>query len=130
MCTSMRICKGICIVDDDPYFRMILEKRIRRQHPDLPLHFFGEATEMAEAMRSQFLEDWPEIFLIDINLPGDSGWDILRTYEAFFSRHKELGGRTFITSSSVFYTDLEKANSSPVIAGYFTKPVDPTDLGL
>lgn len=126
----MRICKGICIVDDDAYFRLILEKRIRKQDPERPLYFFSDAVELAEALQSHFKDEWPEIFLLDINLPGDSGWDLLQTFEAEFALHKELGGKTYITSSSVFYTDLEKARSSPLIAGYFSKPVDPADLGL
>lgn len=63
----------ILLVEDDESLRRIVARHLRGQGYTLE-----EATSAEEAMR--LFEDGlrPALVLLDLNLPGDTGWDLLR----------------------------------------------------
>lgn len=66
--------KNILIVDDHALFRQGLMKIIDSHFNDI---IYGEASSAAEAIELNAKQKW-DILLLDINLPGRSGLDIIK----------------------------------------------------
>ena len=64
----------VLIADDNAQFRVLL-REIVAEEPDL--HVVGEAADGAEAMRLA-QELWPDILLLDLNMPQGNGLEVLR----------------------------------------------------
>ena len=64
----------VLLIEDDETLRQILARHLRAHGYDVDEAGSAEeaAAILAEGLR-------PDMVLLDINLPGDSGWDLLRT---------------------------------------------------
>lgn len=77
--------------------------------------------ELKRVCTEQQSESYPDIILLDLNLPIKGGWDFLdelRTLECSFDTPK-----IFITTSSDHPRDMEKAKSYPEIVEFLPKPM-------
>jgi DNA-binding response OmpR family regulator len=63
---------NILIVEDEATFRRIIAHNLKVRG-----HQIREAETAAEAL-SQLVQEEPDLLLLDINLPDQSGWDVLR----------------------------------------------------
>jgi DNA-binding response OmpR family regulator len=61
------------LVEDDATLRQILARHLRAQGYDV-----DEAGSAEEAVTILAGGSGPAVVLLDINLPGDNGWDLLR----------------------------------------------------
>jgi CheY-like chemotaxis protein len=67
----------ILVVEDEaPLRRIIALNLVRRGHTVIEAESVATAQEALEAFASQF-----ELILLDLNLPDQTGWDVLRTLE-------------------------------------------------
>ncbi|BDU57881.1 nitrogen regulation protein NR(I) [Limnohabitans sp. MORI2] len=67
--------KSIWIVDDDQSIRFVLEKALLREN--LPTRSFTSPREVLQALDSVTQEEFPQILVSDIRMPGGSGLDLL-----------------------------------------------------
>jgi CheY-like chemotaxis protein len=77
--------------------------------------------ELKKVCEEQKVENYPDIILLDLNLPVKGGWDFLdelRTLECHLGTPK-----IFITTSSDHPRDMEKAKSYPEIIEFLPKPM-------
>jgi DNA-binding response OmpR family regulator len=65
--------RRVLIVEDDPSLRRIVSRHLRAQRYEVDE---AESAEAAAAAIESGLR--PDIVLLDLNLPGDTGWDLLR----------------------------------------------------
>ena len=107
---------GVLIVDDEPLARA----RLARQLQDLPqCQLLGEAAHVQEALAQVQALD-PDLILLDIEMPGESGLDLARQLSArahppamiFCTAHDEFALPAFATAA----------------AGYLLKPVSRDQL--
>jgi DNA-binding response OmpR family regulator len=65
--------RRVLIVEDDEGLRQIVSRHLRAQgyEVDEASSAEGAATAIEDGLR-------PEVVLLDLNLPGDTGWDLLR----------------------------------------------------
>ena len=107
---------GVLIVDDEPLARA----RLTRQLQALPeCELLGEAADVQEALAQVQALD-PDLILLDIEMPGDSGLDLARQLSArahppamiFCTAHDEFALPAFATAA----------------AGYLLKPVSREQL--
>ncbi|MGH9325156.1 MAG: response regulator [Terriglobia bacterium] len=90
----------ILIVDDHPVFRFGLRKLLESE-PDL--HVAGEAADGVEAVRLA-REMMPQILLLDLLLPGQTGLDVLRDLTT-----ADLQVRTVILTATIEQDEIAKA---------------------
>ena len=63
----------ILLVEDDESLRSVVARHLRARGWDVT-----EATSAEEAARAVATGPRPSLVLLDINLPGETGWDLLR----------------------------------------------------
>ena len=65
----------IWIVDDDQSIRFVLEKALLRE--ELPTRSFTNPRDVLRALMEASLEEYPQVLLSDIRMPGGSGLELL-----------------------------------------------------
>ncbi|MDX2283894.1 MAG: PAS domain-containing protein [Bacteroidia bacterium] len=110
----------LLLVDDDPLI-LKLHKSIAVKaglHPDPQL--FERGGPALEYLRNRNTPAFMHLILLDINMPGMSGWEFLDAL-----RHMELacGVAVAILTSSVDISDRIRAQQYPAVIEYLTKPV-------
>lgn len=116
----------ICVIDDDPISLFLTEYTIRDTGLNISLDTFDCP---AVALRHFLSEDtcWPDVILLDINMPLVSGWMLLDNLNHKLST---AGKNTsiYMLSSSQHPSDIEEFERRPVVQDYLHKPLDPVDL--
>ncbi len=70
----------------------------------------------------------PTILFLDINMPILNGWNFLERFDKF-SDHIKKQITIYILSSSVDWSDKEKADANPYVKDYLVKPLSRETLG-
>lgn len=101
---------SVLLVEDDDSLRRILARHLRS------LGFLvDEATSAEEAVEALGAGLRPSIILLDLNLPGDTGWDLLRGPEI------AAAGAPPVVIASAVTVDPRRLEEFGV-AGYLPKP--------
>ena len=120
--------KVLCI-DDDPISIMICRKVISRS-------MFATETDAAnngeKALR--YLEDiietegsiYPELILLDLNMPIMNGWEFLENYEQSFA--KNFDSKIVILSSTIDPEDVKKSQQYSTVIDFISKPITVASL--
>jgi CheY-like chemotaxis protein len=66
--------------------------------------------------------NFPDLILLDINLPGADGWDFLNTFKKFPEQSRQRT-KIFMLSSSIFPEDVERSKSYPEVIEFLPKPL-------
>lgn len=101
---------SILVVEDDEGLRPILARHLRRQGYDV-----SEAASAEEAMEALERGSRPALVVLDLNLPGVTGWDLLRT-----PAMRSAGRPSVVITSAVTVSPKRLAEFG--IAGYLPKP--------
>lgn len=100
----------ILLVEDDESLRSVLARQLRAKGRAVEL---ASSAEEAAAMLRTGLR--PGLVVLDINLPGDTGWDLLRQ-----PLMRDAGSPPVIIASAVTVSPRMIAEFS--VAGYLPKP--------
>jgi two-component system, LytTR family, response regulator len=101
------------IVDDERLARMEL-RRLLKRHPEIEV--VGEAANAKEA-RQALLDLEPELLFLDVQMPGESGFDLLATLDS-------VPLVVFSTAYDEYAIDAFEVNA----LDYLLKPIDPARL--
>ncbi len=115
----------ILCIDDDAITMMLCRKVIAKatfaKHTDFAnngeeaLHYFDNLI-MHEA------KDFPELILLDLNMPVMGGWEFLdnfsSTYARFFTETKVI-----VLSSTIDPRDVQKSRTYPMVIDFMSKPI-------
>lgn len=111
--------KKILLVDDSPPFNF-LSKTILKQN--------NVECQVIEALNGQsaldyLIEDkeWPEVILLDLNMPVMDGFQFLEELEKLDSQGR--APKVFVLTSSSRDEDRVKSTACRFVAGYFDKPL-------
>jgi signal transduction histidine kinase/CheY-like chemotaxis protein len=113
--TDRRSCRRALVIEDDPISGAILVKYLTELGLESVLHARGE--ESVEAV----LRERPDVILLDIMLPGDSGWVVL-------VRLKEHHGTRHIPVAVISIVDEPGRSRALGAVAHFTKPVTRAQL--
>jgi CheY-like chemotaxis protein len=113
------------VIDDDPNNNLIINLTLKKYFDPRDIKVFTKPLEGLAFIKNSYLSDNKEprtILLLDINMPGMSGWDFLIEFEKF-----DLEIQSHFTicmlSSSVDDRDLSKSKGYKSVDGYMVKPL-------
>lgn len=114
--------KRICIIDDDPICVFTTKILIEASGQFDEVMIYNSGIDAFEAL-SQITEKhlFPEIILLDINMPIWDGWDFLNES---ISHPFVSNARIFVVSSSNDPEDIMKAKSYSMVEDFILKPID------
>jgi PAS domain S-box-containing protein len=107
----------IWIVDDDQVITYITERLLHNADPSLKVSGYLSAKMALEKLRLD--NDCPDVLLLDINMPGISGWE-------FLDELNKLGRfvNVYMYSSSIDPEDVKRARAYPMVREFLSKPLD------
>jgi CheY-like chemotaxis protein/anti-sigma regulatory factor (Ser/Thr protein kinase) len=108
--SDRRACHRALVIEDDPTSGSILANYLTELGLEVTLHGRGDISV------DRVLHERPDVILLDIQLPGDSGWVTL-------VRLKEHPGTRHIPVAVVSVVDEPEKSRSLGAATHFTKPV-------
>jgi len=111
----------ILIIDDNKIDRLIIKTQMNHA---FNTHDTQEAEHGEDALK--FLEnhddEFPDIILVDINMPIMNGFEFLNKYEeVFWKAHPNT--RVYVISSSNAEEDINKSKEFAPVQGFLTKPI-------
>lgn len=123
--------KLACIIDDDEVYINLIRKivDIRKLSDNLLVFKNGkEALDYFTAIIENVSKDvFPEIILLDLNMPVMDGWDFLKQFTKV-NPPKGIQTTLYIVSSSIDPYEIEKAKSFSMVTDYLVKPIDLADF--
>ena len=109
--------QNVWIVDDDQVITYITTRLMKNADPTIKITEFTSAKMALEKLRLD--PSQPDILLLDINMPGISGWQFLEEMQAM---HRFVN--VYMYSSSIDPEDVKKARSYPMVRDFLSKPFD------
>jgi DNA-binding response OmpR family regulator len=100
----------VLIVEDDESLRRILARHLRGRG-----HAVAEAASVEDAVALLHEGERPSVVILDLNLPGDTGWDLLR------GNVLAAAGSPPVIVASALTVDPRRLTEFGV-AGYLPKP--------
>lgn len=124
----------VLLVEDDPIAVMLCTKVIEKTGfaGEIETVFNGRmALDYYQNLLSQSetgeLEDYPELILLDLNMPVMTGWEFLEEFiRNIYPFCPET--RVVIISSSIVPEDRKKAGEYSVVRDFLSKPISVTDI--
>jgi DNA-binding NtrC family response regulator len=108
---------SVWIVDDDQVITYITEHMLRNADASLRISSFLSAKMALEKLRLDGFA--PDVLLLDINMPGITGWEFLDQLNAL-----KLEANVYMYSSSIDPDDVKEARNYPMVKDFISKPLD------
>lgn len=112
----------VVLVDDDALTLLLNRRLVQRHYPHAEVKSFSDASLALTFLASQE-KSAQVLLLLDLNMPGPSGWDVLRELETW-SQPMDV----VILTSSIQRHDAEKAYAHTSVVGYVSKPLTSNHL--
>lgn len=115
----------IFVIDDDKANNFLSKIMFNDAGIDNLKQFYMVDNALDELKRvcdEQIREEYPDVILLDLNLPIKGGWDFLEGLRVINCNFAEAP-KIFITTSSDHPRDMEKAKSYPEIIEFLPKPM-------
>jgi len=123
----MKKLETIWLVDDDEIYRYITKTYIEFEDAASQIVSFNSGEEAIHKLEHKNGDKYPDLILLDINMPRMNGWDFLDRFKSIKMgiEHKI---NIFMVSSSDNELDYKRAGSYEDVIDYIPKPVDDTKL--
>ncbi len=113
----------VYIVDDDMVSQFATRYTLEQASPQCKFVTFDNMEAVLELLLKHMenREPFPQVILLDLTMPGMSGWEFLEQFEKLLQNRKKPN--IFILSAFQSSKDRLKAKEHPLIQGYFDKPL-------
>ena len=116
--------KMIILIDDDSICNSVNQLLIKKEFDhELAIQAFDNPSEalefLTDSIKSKVFEKI--LVLLDINMPGMTGWELLKEYGLLEKNETEVD--IFILSSSINQEDMDKAADDSNVIGFMSKPI-------
>lgn len=118
--------KSICVIDDDQIYQIIIKKIISKAGIFESVLCYENGIKALEDLKDPAIS-LPSLILLDINMPGMDGWeflDNLKDHRSDITRNTSI----YIVTSSIAFSDRDKAKAIPEVSGFISKPLSVSKL--
>ncbi len=119
--------KSAVIIDDDPVNNFLCEKVLGSSDEVERAKSFDNPVEALSYLQGkvadyELKQDFPDLILLDLNMPQLDGWNFLEEYRKL---PKPITEKTklYILTSSVDDRDMRKASKVNFLSGFISKPL-------
>ncbi|MEO6329103.1 MAG: response regulator [Ginsengibacter sp.] len=111
------------IIDNDPVNNLLCTLTIKEIAGDVEIKTFNLPVKGFEYIAAEYLNTENITFLLlDINMPGWSGWDFLDHFEKLDDKiMRQI--KIYLLSSSIDANDKHRAKENKNVVGYIEKPL-------
>jgi CheY-like chemotaxis protein len=109
---------NLLVIDDDDINIFIIKKIVEKTGYNVEMTAKTNGKLAIEYLKEKAA--FPDLILIDINMPILNGWEFIEAYEELGTNHKV---DMYMLSSSVYENDIEKAKSYKTVKGFISKPL-------
>jgi len=116
--------KKVAVIDDDQVFQLIIKKQIEMKQIQCEIMSFYNGQEAIDFFEANVdaEEKWPDLVMLDVNMPVKNGWDFLEDYKFLPERLREKV-KLYMVTSSVIQSDIDRANGNKNITSFVSKPI-------
>ncbi|HSZ24439.1 MAG TPA: response regulator [Cytophagaceae bacterium] len=118
---TLRKYKNIFVVDDDDVNNFVTLKFLHQFSKEYEVETYSDPVQAFEELEKakRMDRDFPDVILLDINMPKMSGFEFLQKMNVFGISDKI---EVIMYSSSIYQEDKRKANHFSNVIGYMEKP--------
>ena len=116
--------KSILLIDDEDINLFILQNLLRLSGINAEIVFFNTSRKGINHLRDLVDrgEKFPDLILLDIEMPVLNGWDFLDLYKEFDKTHT-YNCKVIIFTTSIIEQDMIKAKSYDEVEDFVNKPM-------
>lgn len=116
--------KKILLIDDEDINLFILQNLIRLSGIDAEITFFNTSRKGINYLRqlTETGEKFPDLILLDIEMPVMNGWDFLEDYKQI-NKSYTYGSKVIIFTTSIVEQDIIRARSYEEVEDFVNKPM-------
>ena len=116
--------KSILLIDDEDINLFILQNLLRLSGINADIVFFNTAMKGINYLQDLIDkgEKFPDLILLDIEMPVMNGWDFLDIYKQFDKTHI-YDCKVIIFTTSIVEQDMVKAKSYEEVEDFVNKPM-------
>lgn len=113
---------SLLVIDDDDINIFIIKKIVEKTGYNVDMFSKSNGQQAVDYFKecTELNHKYPDLTLIDINMPVLNGWEFIEAFEAMNITHDI---DMYMLSSSVYENDIEKAKSYKSIKGFISKPL-------
>ena len=113
---------SVLFIDDSDNANKFIELFISVKRLPIIPKFIKNALKGLEYLGNCTQDEFPDIIIVDINMPTMNGFEFIDVYkDRFYDTFPNT--KLFITSSSNNKKDIKKAEDNPIIEGFIEKPL-------
>lgn len=109
----------VLLVDDDHVYKMMVEYLFHHFYPEIEIFSVMEPDQVVQALK----DFSPQILILDVNLPIQSGWEVLDEIEKEVKADGLKKPFIVMSSSSIGLDDKAMARARSVVDTYIDKPL-------
>ena len=118
----------VFLIDDDPIFSFTTKTLLGMSALNYDIEQYENGLEGYNALtKLAKVEEYPDLILLDINMPVMNGWEFLDEFVEWASTGKD-NINIFVLTSSIASHDLQLSKQYDFIKGYITKPLTDVDI--
>jgi CheY-like chemotaxis protein len=114
----------IMMIDDNPIDLYVVGRLVRKNNLGKVILEYNSAEKALDYLQSNIGNHtaWPQLLLVDIYMPGMSGFEFMAAFDKFPEQLKKKC-HIYIVSSSIDENDLRKANNDRNVIAFQEKPI-------
>lgn len=117
----------VMLIDDNTIDTFIHKKLIESNRFAEHIQSHLDAREALEFLKNAPENEWPELILLDIMMPGMDGFEFLDAF-AELERGQKNRIKVILLSTSESFKDLNRANKNSLVRKFLNKPLTPDML--